>query len=176
MRRNLLLAELKTRTERSLTDRRPGWAVRIATWWPVGLLPVAPGTGGSALGVVAVFGLTELLDRGWNFRLVLAGLAVVVFFMGVWTAGKAEAFFGAEDPGHVVIDEVAGQMIAFLAGPHSGWKWLLVGFVLFRVFDVIKPFPARRSERLRAGWGIMTDDVIAGAYAAIVMLVLGCLA
>ncbi|MGH9452412.1 MAG: phosphatidylglycerophosphatase A family protein [Terriglobia bacterium] len=159
-----------------MTDRRPGAAVRIATCWPVGFLPVAPGTGGAAIGVLLVYVLSRLIAVNWNFRAALGASVVGIFFLGVWTAGKSEAYFGTEDPGHVVIDEVVGQMVAFLAGPHVGWKWLLGGFVLFRFFDVIKPFPARRAEHLRAGWGIVTDDVIAGAYAAIAMFLLGCLA
>ncbi|MGH9433719.1 MAG: phosphatidylglycerophosphatase A family protein [Terriglobia bacterium] len=175
VKRKLLLSELKIRTGPALTDRRPGAAVRIATCWPVGFLPIAPGTGGSAIGVALVYGLSRLLAGSWHFRPALGALVVGVFFLGVWTAGESEAFFGIADPAHVVIDEVAGQMIAFLAGPHDGWPWLLAGFVLFRFFDVIKPFPARRAEHLRAGWGIMTDDVIAGVYAAVVMFLLGCL-
>ncbi len=167
--------KLKTRTGRTLTDRRSGSAVRIATCWPVGFLPVAPGTGGSAIGIALVYALSRLLAGGWSFRLALGALVVCVFFLGVWSAGESEAFFGIKDPCHVVIDEVAGQMLAFMTGPHRGWKWLLAGFVLFRFFDVIKPFPARRAEHLQAGWGIMTDDAIAGAYAALSLLLLGCL-
>jgi phosphatidylglycerophosphatase A len=72
----------------------------------------------------------------------------------------------------VVIDEVAGQMITFLARPDASWKWLLAGFLLFRLFDVLKPFPAGRAERLPGGWGIMTDDVVAGGYALAALLVL----
>jgi len=96
--------------------------------------------------------------------LVLAGAAFLLFAVGVWAAGEAEKFFGRTDPGAVVIDEVVGQMITFLLLPHATWKWLLAGFVLFRVFDVIKPFPARQAEQLPRGWGIMIDDVAAGLY------------
>jgi phosphatidylglycerophosphatase A len=73
----------------------------------------------------------------------------------------------------VVIDEVAGQMVAFLLVPHASWKLLLAGFALFRFFDVTKPFPAGRAERLPGGWGIMVDDVIAGAYALGALAFLG---
>jgi phosphatidylglycerophosphatase A len=104
---------------------------------------------------------------------LLAGAALSIFFVGAWAAGRAEKFFGRTDPGHVVIDEVAGQLITFLARPDASWKWLLAGFVLFRFFDVVKPFPARRAERLRGGWGIMTDDVLAGLYGMAALLVLG---
>ena len=93
--------------------------------------------------------------------------------MGVWSAGKAEKAFGRVDPGEVVIDEIVGQIITFLATPKVSWIWLLAGFFLFRAFDIVKPFPARRAERLPGGWGIMLDDVIAGLYALIVLVVLG---
>ena len=173
VKRNRLISRLKTRTGAALSDHEPGLAVRIATCWPVGFLPVAPGTGGSAIGVVLVYALSRLLAGSWNFRLGLAASLVCVFFLGVWSAGESEAFFHVHDPGQVVIDEVAGQMLVFMAGPHSGWEWLLAGFVLFRIFDVVKPFPARRAEHLPAGWGIMVDDAIAGAYAALTLLLLG---
>ena len=91
----------------------------------------------------------------------------------VWAATGAERFFAKTDPGQVVVDEVAGQLLAFVALPDASWKWLAAGFVLFRAFDILKPFPARRAERLPGGWGIMTDDVAAGAYSAVFLLVLG---
>ena len=156
-----------------MSERKPGLAVRIATCWPVGFLPVAPGTGGSAIGVALVYVLSRLLPGSWDFRLGLSAALAFIFFLGTWSAGKSEVFFHAQDPSQVVIDEVAGQMLAFMAGPHTGWKWLLTGFVLFRIFDVVKPFPARRAEHLPAGWGIMVDDTIAGAYAALILLLLG---
>lgn len=103
-------------------------------------------------------------------------LTIVVgclFGIGVWAAGKAEKFFGKVDPGPVVIDEVVGQMITLLLWPHASWKWLLAGFLLFRAFDIVKPFPARRAERIAGGWGIMLDDVVAGAYSLAVLMLLG---
>jgi phosphatidylglycerophosphatase A len=98
---------------------------------------------------------------------------LVIFFLGVWAAGQSEKFFGQTDPRSVVIDEVAGQMVAFLLFPHASWKLLLAGFALFRIFDISKPFPAGRAERLPGGWGIMVDDVIAGAYALGALAFLG---
>jgi phosphatidylglycerophosphatase A len=73
----------------------------------------------------------------------------------------------------VVIDEVVGQMITFLATPRVTWKGLLAGFILFRAFDIVKPFPARRAERFPGGWGIMLDDVVAGLYSLVVLVILG---
>jgi phosphatidylglycerophosphatase A len=155
-----------------VTEKRAGAAVWIATCGGVGYFPVAPGTAGSAVGVVLVVALGRL-PVGPAWRLVpLGAAAVVVFFLGVWSAGHAERFFNRVDPRFVVIDEVAGQMITFLARPDASWKWLLAGFVLFRLFDVLKPFPAGRAERLPGGWGIMTDDVVAGGYALVALLVL----
>ncbi len=159
----------------TVTERRPGAAVQVATCGGVGYFPAAPGTAGSAVGValVAAFGRLPV-EVPW--LLVALGAGVVgVFFLGVWSGGHAERFFGRIDPRFVVIDEVAGQMVTFLARPDASWKWLLAGFVLFRVFDVLKPFPARRAERLPGGWGIMLDDVVAGAYSLVTLLVLGLL-
>jgi phosphatidylglycerophosphatase A len=90
-------------------------------------------------------------------------------WIGVWAGTRAEVFFGKIDPPQVVIDEVVGQFLTLAAVPNASWKWLAAGFLLFRVFDIIKPSPARRAERLPGGWGIMTDDVIAGAYGAAVI-------
>jgi phosphatidylglycerophosphatase A len=164
-----------TRTEKIQADPKPGLAVRIATCGPVGFLPGAPGTGGAALGLAAVYGLTRIVKQVWIFRFGLGALSVGIFFLGVWACSQAEAFFGMKDPAHVVLDEFVGQMIPFLFAPHTGWKWLLAGLVLFRFFDVVKPFPARSAERMRSGWGIMLDDGVAGAYAAIVLWLPGCL-
>lgn len=147
-----------------MTDQRPGLATWIATAGGVGYFPIAPGTAGSAVGVVVVVSLTRVgLDRRWS-SIVLALIAAVLFAVGVWAAGEAEKFFGRTDPGQVVIDEVVGQMITFLLLPHATWKWLLAGFLLFRAFDIVKPFPARQAERFPRGWGIMMDDVVAGLY------------
>jgi phosphatidylglycerophosphatase A len=147
-----------------LTDKRAGLAIWISTAGGAGYFPIAPGTAGSAVGVVIVVGLARLgLDRLWS-SVVLAVVALLLFAAGVWGAGEAEKFFGRTDPGQVVIDEVVGQMITFLLLPHATWKWLLAGFLLFRAFDIVKPFPARQAERIPRGWGIMIDDVVAGLY------------
>lgn len=158
-----------------MTERRGGAAVWIATCSGVGYFPVAPGTAGSVVGVVLVAALGRLPFEALWLSVSLGMAALGVFVLGVWAAGHAEKFFGRTDPGHVVIDEVAGQMITFLASPDASWKWLLAGFVLFRIFDVLKPFPAGRAERLPGGWGIMMDDVVAGGYGLMTMAVLGLL-
>ena len=145
---------------RSLLDYA---ALAIATFG-VGYLPLIPGTFGSMVGV-AIFLLLVYLP------LQLLFIPVIVV-MGVWAASRTEKLLGKKDPGKVVVDEVAGQMIsllplAFLV-PDGPWiVWVIVSFNLFRLFDIFKPYPARRFEALHGGFGIMADDVVAGIYGAI---------
>jgi phosphatidylglycerophosphatase A len=96
--------------------------------------------------------------------LALTSLLIAVVVVGTWAAGEAERALGGKDPGAIVIDEVAGMMLAVLLAPATP-AVLAVAFVLFRVFDVVKPFPANVAQRLPAGLGVMTDDLVAGAYA-----------
>jgi phosphatidylglycerophosphatase A len=154
-------------------ERRRTLAVWVATVAGAGYFPVAPGTVGSAVAVLLVAVLDTIPLTRVGHVALLALLVALIFFLGVWAAGQSEKFFGRTDPGHVVIDEVAGQMVAFLLVPHASWKLLLAGFALFRFFDVTKLFPAGRAERLPGGWGIMVDDVIAGAYALGALAFLG---
>ena len=154
-------------------DTRPGAAVWLATCGGVGYFPVAPGTAGSLVGVGIVLGLGLLpVAPAWHSTAV-AVAAILLMVVGAGAAGRAETFFGRVDPGQVVIDEVVGQMIALVAWPVAGWKTYMAGFILFRFFDIVKPFPARRCERIAGGWGIMLDDVVAGAYSLLVLLVGG---
>jgi phosphatidylglycerophosphatase A len=139
-------------------------AVGIATAAGLGYFPVVPGTAGAALGVLLIWlsgRLPLARSRVWA---VDGAVAVALFFAGVWASGRSEPHFGRTDPGEVVVDEVVGQMLTLLVAPGASWKLLLAGFVLFRILDVAKPFPAGRAERLPGGWGIMVDDVVAGAY------------
>jgi phosphatidylglycerophosphatase A len=195
-------------------QRKPRLALVIATACGLGYIPVAPGTWGSAAGLVLA------IMPFWLFGAVVVGIVAVrhgdggsvfwalrdrpdpVFWvqivlaastaaLGVWSAGRAANFWQQPDPQRVVIDEVSGQHLTLLLGcgipiwwkvfemregdllglisMHSllNWKYLLLGFILFRVFDIWKPFPARQAESLPGGWGIMADDWIAGIYAAI---------
>ena len=134
-------------------------AVFVATVAYCGYFPFAPGTVGSAAGL-AVYALVW-----WSqSRALEMGLILGIFAAGVWSASAAERHFGGTDPGPVVIDEVVGMLItlAFIpAGPAAA----IAGFVLFRVFDVIKPFPADRLEQLHGGLGVMADDAMAAVYA-----------
>jgi phosphatidylglycerophosphatase A len=115
-------------------------AVFVATVGYCGYFPVAPGTA------------------------VEAALIVVVFAAGVWAGTTSERYFGGIDPGPVVIDEVVGMLITLAFIP-VGWTGMLAGFVLFRIFDVIKPYPANRLEALHGGLGVMADDAMAAIYA-----------
>jgi phosphatidylglycerophosphatase A len=97
---------------------------------------------------------------------------IVVTLVGIWAASRVERVLRIKDPGRVVVDEVAGQLIALLPVPlmSPGWPyWLIPAFALFRFFDIVKPYPARKLESLHGGLGIMLDDVVAGVYAAIVV-------
>jgi len=96
--------------------------------------------------------------------LAVGAIAGAIFAVGVWSAGRAEVHFGRKDPERVVIDEVVGQMLTFVARPEFRWPWLVAGFAMFRLLDILKPFPADCAEKLPRGWGIMTDDVVAGIY------------
>jgi len=156
-----------------MSRRHAGPAIWIATAGGAGHFPIAPGTAGSLVGVIVVAALGRLPLHGVAATAVLAAASLVVFALGVWAAGEAEKFFGRTDPGEVVADEVVGQMLTFLLLPHATWKWLLGGFLLFRAFDIVKPFPARQAERIPRGWGIMLDDVVAGIYGLAVLAVIG---
>ena len=137
--------------------RRVG--VLVATVGGAGYFPVAPGTVGSAVGV----GLYLLMPRPW-----LVPVTVVITIIGIWAAGEAERHFAREDPGPVVVDEVAGQLLTLLF-TGVGVRGAILGFFLFRILDIIKPWPANRLERLPGGLGIMADDLMAGVYGNLLM-------
>jgi len=134
-------------------------AVFIATFGYCGYFPFAPGTAGSAAGLVVYFAVGVLHSRPAEIAAIAA-----LFALGVWAGTAAERFFGGIDPGPVVIDEVVGMLITLLFVP-VGIAGAVAGFVLFRIFDVIKPFPAGRLEALHGGLGVMADDAMAAVYA-----------
>ena len=192
------------------TQRKPRFAIFIASAAGLGYLPKAPGTWGSLVGpLLAVLPWWTLVALGVvseNEHFVGIGrhantpdpllqgqmwIWLTVAAIGVWAASRAADYWSQKDPQRVVIDEVSGQHLALFLGcalpvwwkPQPpwinadlgfvtsltalNWKYLLLGFILFRVFDIWKPFPARQAESLPGGWGIMADDWIAGIYAAI---------
>ena len=138
----------------------------IATCGYLGYVPVAPGTFGSAAGLV-VFAAVR-----WSGSPALE-LAVIIllFAVGVWSANAAERHFGGVDPAPVILDEVVGMLItlAFLPVTITG---AIVGFLLFRLFDVVKPWPANRLEAVHGGLGVMADDAMAGVYGNVAMRLL----
>jgi phosphatidylglycerophosphatase A len=130
----------------------------IATSLGAGYLPVAPGTFGSAVGLLLWLALPHVL---WIQILSI----VVVAVAGSWSGNVAEEHFQKPDPSQVVVDEVAGMMVTLLLNPMMGPLWVVAAFVLFRAADIAKPFPVNRLERLPGGIGIMADDLAAGVYA-----------
>jgi phosphatidylglycerophosphatase A len=141
-------------------------AVFLATAGYTGYFPVAPGTVGSAIGLL-VYGLVW-----WTGSTVLeVALIVGLFAAGVWAGTIAERYFGGIDPGPIVLDEVVGMLVTLAFIP-VGWSGALAGFLVFRLFDVIKPFPAARMESLHGGLGVMADDAVAAIYANLVLRVL----
>ena len=145
----------------------------------LGLLPVAPGTWGS-LPAAVVFGLLgQFMVDGWIIAIVMAGLIILGSFVCVKFGPAVAAMSEKEDPGEIVADELAGQAVTFLAVPlasmgelSAGGAWMVAaaGFILFRIFDISKPWPIKRIEKLPGGWGILFDDILAGVYAAAVLM------
>jgi phosphatidylglycerophosphatase A len=129
----------------------------------IGFFPVAPGTIGSAAGLVVY-----VLFLQSTSLLLQAFVIVTLFALGVIFTRPCEEDLRCTDPGPIVIDEVMGMLIAVAMMP-VGWGGMALGFFLFRVFDVFKPFPARQFERLPGGFGVMADDVVAGLYASLVL-------
>lgn len=137
-------------------------ALAIATAGGAGYFPFAPGTVGSAVGIV-IYLLTRHLDPS-----IQVASFVVVCVIGTWASTVAARHFGREDPGYVVVDEVAGQLATLLL-LDVGYVGAAIGFLIFRILDIIKPWPANRLEALHGGVGIMADDVMAGAYGWVLM-------
>ena len=135
-------------------------AVFIATVGYCGYFPIAPGTVGSAAGL-----LFHALVVWTGSTAVEIALIVGLFAAGVWAGTTAERYFGGVDPGPIVLDEVVGMLITLAFMPGLGWSGAIAGFLLFRVFDVIKPYPAARLEQLHGGLGVMADDAMAAIYA-----------
>jgi len=132
---------------RALPGKKTGWAWVVSTFFGVGLMQPGPGTFGSCAAVALWY-----------------AAAAVATAIGIPAATIVARESGREDPGHVVIDEVAGQLIALIAMP-ADWQHAVIGLLLFRAFDITKPPPVRNLEKLRGGVGIMLDDVAAGVLA-----------
>ena len=139
----------------------------IATGLGVGHFPYGPGTMGALLAILVWYPIATCLSYPFWIG-ILFGLIIIFTLLGAWSSTVAEQYWG-EDPSRVVIDEVVGQWIALLAVPAVfSWWHVLVAFILFRFFDIVKPLGVRKMENFKSGWGIMADDILAGIYCAII--------
>ena len=141
-------------------------AALIATGCGVGLLPLMPGTWASLAALPCGWAI-----RGLGGTAALAAAAAIAFALGCWAPARVAAASGHDDPGFIVIDEVAAQWLVLLAAPLD-WRWYAAAFLLFRLFDIAKPWPIRLMERrVAGGFGIMLDDIVAALYAVVLLLI-----
>ena len=138
----------------------------LATGFGVGYSPIAPGTLGTLIAIPVYYFLSNISSP--IYEITLVGF----FFLSVWVSESAEIFFGKKDDQRIVIDEIMGFLITMLWAPKTAIL-IVIGFFLFRFFDILKPFPIRRLEkRLKGGYGVVLDDVMAGVYGNIVLQVI----
>lgn len=166
------MSEVEAAASAWRAGKKTPWAWTVATFFGAGMGRPGPGTWGSVAALI-LWGVFAFLVHPTPVALLailIAGIALSVAF-GVPAATIAARESGRHDPGFVVIDEVAGQWIALLGSP-ADWRHGLIALILFRLFDITKPFPARQLERLPEGWGIVFDDVAAGLYAWVVAAIL----
>ncbi len=174
--------------EKSRKKTFPDYFSLAVTTCGVGYLPVAPGTWGSMVGVViyllcawaeASVGI-ELLKNGWRLEQIQAwihAVNLIIFLLfcllGIWAASRATKLFKHKDPPEAVVDEVIGQIIVFLFIPFGvHWFFVLAGFLLFRLFDIWKPYPINSLQNLPAGIGVCADDILAGVYGGVCLATL----
>lgn len=153
----------------------------LASCFGLGRLPIAPGTWGS-LPPTIIFGLMcQFHVSGISISIVMAAITIAGSIICVRLAPAAIAATGKNDPGEVVADELAGQAVTFLVSPFVAisavssrdiWVAAVLGFFLFRLFDIAKPWPIRKLEKLPKGWGVLADDLLAGVFAAIVLQII----
>ncbi len=143
----------------------------------VGLLPFAPGTFGALVGLVIFYGLFVACKAAPQyFQACLILVSILVTALGIWASNRGEKIFGEKDAQRIVVDEVAGQLISFIliapllvAELSNPTVVIILGFLLFRAFDIFKPYPIKQLQDLPAGLGVMFDDIVAGIYAAVVL-------
>ena len=149
------------------THRTAGWAMQIATLFGIGRLRPGPGTWGSLASVLLWAALAHACAPRLRTPMAV-GMAMLITLIGIPAATQVARGVGKKDPQFVVIDEVAGQLVALIAVPLA-WKSFLAGFILFRAFDIVKPPPVRQLEAIPEGAGIVLDDIAAGLYALVVV-------
>lgn len=138
----------------------------LATWFGCGYAPAAPGTVGSAAGILIAWLLISCASMS---PLYLIALTAILTVPAIWAAGATARDLGREDPGLVVIDEVLGQWLTASAIVRPTWQSYVLAFALFRILDITKPWPIRKLERLHDGLGIVADDLLAGIYGALLL-------
>jgi phosphatidylglycerophosphatase A len=177
---------MKTEIERRKPDGSLDYMSLAVSTFGVGYIPLAPGTWGSAVGVaiylgaqwlfaiaaIAVFGgdgrITDPFYAGIHAVTCISLLLFSLF--GIWASGRSTELLGNSDASQIVVDEVMGQLITFLFIPFTfSWKFILLGFLLFRLFDIWKPYPIDSLQNLPAGIGVCADDILAGIYAGVVL-------
>lgn len=141
----------------------------IASGFGTGFSPYAPGTVGAALATV-IWIVLSLFVSSLPLLLITAGLIIVFTILGVWSANQLEPVWG-KDPSRIVVDEMVGVWIPLLGAESGNLYYALLAFVLFRVFDILKPFGIRKMENLKGGWGVMMDDILAGIYSLLILLI-----
>jgi phosphatidylglycerophosphatase A len=177
--RNWKFLEFRAKRGRSIkiSDPADQLSLIIATGFGVGFIPFAPGTFGSILGLLIAYFLISVFNPDVILQQnSLIIVSVILAFLGIWAANRAEKIFDQKDAGQIVLDEVCGQLISFIfIAPYlrrlgGQWVWWgIAGFILFRAFDILKPYPLKVLEQIRGGLGVMLDDIIAGIYAAVVL-------
>jgi phosphatidylglycerophosphatase A len=127
-----------------------------------GRFPVAPGTAGTLIGVLIYLWMRTISPAAY------LAICFIVMMIGTWVAGRAESLLGRKDSPSIVIDEIAGYLVAMFMVPR-GWGFMVAGFLLFRVFDILKPYPLKRLQNIHGGTGVMADDIGAGVYTNLVL-------
>ncbi|MCF0160262.1 MAG: phosphatidylglycerophosphatase A [Bacteroidaceae bacterium] len=151
-------------------NKMPFFHRMVATSLGAGYFPYGPGTMGALLGI-AVWAVVSRFVDYTTLQLTLSVGIVVFTILGVWSSSVAERYWG-KDPSRVVIDETVGEWITLWAVPATlDWRYVLAAFVLFRFFDIVKPLGVRQMEKLKGGYGIMADDILAGIYGALILFI-----
>lgn len=179
---------MKQELERRRAENNLDYISLAVTTFGVGYLPGAPGTFGSIVGIIIYLGVgwaeagigISLMRSGWRFDEITAwghALNLVLFLLfcllGIWAAGRSTELFGNTDPSQAVVDEVIGQLIVFLFVPFGlSLSYVLAGFLLFRLFDIWKPYPIDYLQNLPAGIGVCADDILAGVYGGVCLAII----